>query len=54
MAKSGRSGVKDPAALKPWPKRPARLAHAVVESLTDSIVSGAVPPGATLPVEPEL
>jgi len=54
MAKSGRSGVEDPSALKPWPKRPARLAHAVVESLTDSIVSGAIPSGSTLPVEPEL
>lgn len=54
MAKSGRNGVEDPAALKPWPKRPARLAHAVVESLTDSIVSGAIPSGSTLPVEPEL
>jgi DNA-binding FadR family transcriptional regulator len=54
MAKSGRSGIEDPSALKPWPKRPARLAHAVVESLTDSIVSGAIPSGSTLPVEPEL
>ncbi|SNX66163.1 DNA-binding FadR family transcriptional regulator [Streptomyces sp. TLI_55] len=54
MAKSGRSGVEDPSALKPWPKRPARLAHAVVESLADSIVSGAIPSGSTLPVEPEL
>ncbi|MGW2722010.1 FadR/GntR family transcriptional regulator [Streptomyces sp. NPDC001492] len=54
MAKSGRSGVEDQSALKPWPKRPARLAHAVVESLTDSIVSGAIPSGSTLPVEPEL
>ena len=54
MAKSGRSGVGDPPALKPWPKRPARLAHAVVESLTDAIVSGTVPPGSALPVEPEL
>ncbi|WP_189268393.1 FadR/GntR family transcriptional regulator [Streptomyces fuscichromogenes] len=40
--------------LKPWPKRPARLAHAVVESLTDAIVSGTLPPGSALPVEPEL
>ncbi|MFI7300725.1 FadR/GntR family transcriptional regulator [Streptomyces sp. NPDC050121] len=54
MAKSSRSGVEDPSALKPWPKRPARLAHAVVESLTDSIVSGVIPSGSTLPVEPEL
>ncbi|MER5450344.1 FadR/GntR family transcriptional regulator [Streptomyces sp. NPDC002764] len=54
MAKSSRSGIEDPSALKPWPKRPARLAHAVVESLTDSIVSGVIPSGSTLPVEPEL
>jgi DNA-binding FadR family transcriptional regulator len=54
MAKSGQSGVEDPSTLKPWPRRPARLAHAVVESLTDSIVSGAIPSGSTLPVEPEL
>ncbi|MFG3228212.1 FadR/GntR family transcriptional regulator [Kitasatospora sp. NPDC048194] len=54
MAKSGRSGAEEPAVLKPWPRRPARLAHAVVESLTDTIVSGAIPPGSALPVEPEL
>ena len=54
MAKSGRSGVEEPPALKPWPRRPARLAHAVAESLTDSIVSGTLPPGSTLPVETEL
>ena len=54
MAKSGRSGVEAPSALQSWPRRPARLAHAVVESLTDSIVSGAFPPGSALPVEPDL
>ncbi|MDQ1021465.1 FadR/GntR family transcriptional regulator [Streptomyces afghaniensis] len=53
MAKNG-GGAGNPAVLKPWPKRPARLAHAVVESLVDAIVSGTVPPGSTLPVEPEL
>lgn len=54
MAKSGRSGVEAPTALSTWPRRPARLAQAVVESLTDSIVSGAIPPGSALPVEPDL
>lgn len=54
MAKSGRNGVEEPSALKNWPRRPARLAQAVVESLADSIVSGAIPPGSALPVEPEL
>lgn len=54
MARSGRNGVEEPSALKSWPRRPARLAQAVVESLTDSIVSGTFPPGSALPVEPEL
>lgn len=54
MANSGHSSVEEPSGLQRWPRRPARLAHAVVESLTDSIVSGALPSGSTLPVEPEL
>lgn len=54
MARNGAGGPGRTATLEPWPKRPQRLAQAVVESLTDSIVSGAFPPGSTLPVEPEL
>ncbi|MCX5269459.1 FadR/GntR family transcriptional regulator [Streptomyces sp. NBC_00199] len=54
MAKNVSGRAEEPPVLKPWPKRPARLAQAVVENLTDSIVSGAIPPGSTLPVEPEL
>ncbi|MFI1704970.1 FadR/GntR family transcriptional regulator [Streptomyces griseoruber] len=54
MAKASTGSAGEPLALKPWPKRPARLAQAVMESLTDTIVSGAIPPGSTLPVEPEL
>ncbi|WP_225102177.1 FadR/GntR family transcriptional regulator [Streptomyces sp. CoH27] len=54
MAKNAGGTAEESPVLKPWPKRPARLAHAVVESLTDTIVSGALPPGSTLPVEPEL
>ncbi|MCQ9178355.1 FadR family transcriptional regulator [Streptomyces sp. IBSBF 2953] len=54
MAKDSTGRAGEPPVLKPWPKRPARLAQAVMESLTDSIVSGDIPPGSTLPVEPEL
>jgi DNA-binding FadR family transcriptional regulator len=54
MAKESTGRTGEPPVLKPWPKRPARLAQAVVESLTDTIVSGAIPPGSTLPVEPDL
>ncbi|MFH9067575.1 FadR/GntR family transcriptional regulator [Streptomyces coeruleorubidus] len=54
MAKDSTGRTGELPVLKPWPKRPARLAQAVTESLTDSIVSGAIPPGSTLPVEPEL
>ncbi|GAA2947879.1 FadR/GntR family transcriptional regulator [Streptomyces violaceus] len=54
MAKDSTGRTGEPPVLKPWPKRPARLAQAVMESLTDTIVSGAIPPGSTLPVEPEL
>ncbi|MFF6881386.1 MULTISPECIES: FCD domain-containing protein [unclassified Streptomyces] len=54
MAKDSTGRTGEPPVLKPWPKRPARLAQAVTETLTDSIVSGAIPPGSILPVEPEL
>ncbi|MEU5598393.1 FadR/GntR family transcriptional regulator [Streptomyces sp. NPDC020298] len=54
MAKDSTGRAGEPPVLKPWPKRPARLAQAVMESLTDTIVSGVIPPGSTLPVEPEL
>jgi DNA-binding FadR family transcriptional regulator len=41
-------------ALSPWPRRPARLATAVIEELADRIVGGAFPAGSTLPTEPVL
>ncbi|HZC70137.1 MAG TPA: FadR/GntR family transcriptional regulator [Jatrophihabitans sp.] len=37
-----------------WPRRPARLATAVVEDLVDRIVSGAIPVSSALPTEPAL
>lgn len=44
----------DQPALTPWPRRPARLATAVIEELADRIVGGQFAPGATLPTEPAL
>jgi GntR family galactonate operon transcriptional repressor len=40
--------------LEPWPRRPARLATAVIEELVDRIVGGDFPDGSTLPTEPVL
>lgn len=40
--------------LPQWPRRPARLATAVVDDLVDRIVSGQLAVGATLPTEPVL
>lgn len=37
-----------------WPRRPRRLANAVVEDLVDRIVGGESPEGASLPIEPVL
>lgn len=37
-----------------WPRRPARLGHAVVETLAHQIVTGALAVGAALPPEPVL
>lgn len=42
------------AALAQWPRRPRRLATALVDDLVDRIVSGAMLPGTTLPIEPVL
>ena len=42
--------VKYPA----WPRRPARLATAVVADLVDRIVAGAIPVDSALPTEPAL
>ncbi|RKN43940.1 FadR family transcriptional regulator [Streptomyces hoynatensis] len=51
----GAAGGKRPAAALPtFPRRPARLAHAVVEVLVDRIAGGDFPPGSSLPTEPEL
>lgn len=38
----------------PWPRRPRRLATAVVDELVDRVVGGAAPAGSTLPTEPAL
>ena len=40
--------------LPPHPRRPARLALAVIEALADQIVSGQLPAGSQLPPEPTL
>jgi DNA-binding FadR family transcriptional regulator len=44
---------RDPGA-QPWPRRPRRLATAVVAELVDRIVGGRIPEGAALPPEPVL
>jgi GntR family galactonate operon transcriptional repressor len=51
-----RNGVPDDgeSALQSWPRRPARLATAVVEDLVDRIVAGELPVGSALPTEPVL
>ncbi|MFI6350145.1 FadR/GntR family transcriptional regulator [Streptomyces sp. NPDC050560] len=54
MAQPGTGEGPAVAELAPWPRRPARLAHAVIEALTDRIVAGHFPPGSALPVEAEL
>ncbi len=48
------SFVTTPPALSPWPRRPARLATAVIEELADRIIGGTFPAGSTLPTEPML
>lgn len=40
--------------MPPWPRRPARLATAVVSDLADRIVSGVFPENTNLPTEPLL
>jgi DNA-binding FadR family transcriptional regulator len=40
--------------LPGWPRRPRRLATAVVEDLVDRIVGGEIQPGGALPIEPVL
>ncbi|MDQ1732544.1 MAG: hypothetical protein QOK10_2703 [Pseudonocardiales bacterium] len=42
------------AQLRAWPRRPARLATAVVEDLVDRIVGGELAVGSALPTEPVL
>lgn len=56
---NGRASATDPAAradngLRPWPRRPPRLANAVVAELVDRIVEGELPAGSGLPTEPVL
>lgn len=43
--------AEPPSQLTPFPRRPARLALPVIESLADQIVSGQLPVGAQLPSE---
>lgn len=45
---------EDPGVTTPWPRRPRRLATALVEDLVDRVVGGDPPEGATLPIEPVL
>jgi GntR family galactonate operon transcriptional repressor len=40
--------------LPSWPRRPRRLATAVVEDLVDRVVGGEIPQGSPLPIEPVL
>lgn len=42
------------APLRSWPRRPQRLATAVVGDLVDRIVGGELPVGSALPIEPVL
>lgn len=44
----------DPAELPRWPRRPVRLASAVIDDLVDRIVGGGFLEGGTLPREPNL
>lgn len=44
----------DAGQLRGWPRRPRRLATAVVEDLVDRIVGGELPIGSALPIEPVL
>ena len=39
---------------EPWPRRPRRLATAVVDELVDRLVSAEIPVGTSLPTEPVL
>ena len=50
----GAGPVEAATGIEPWPKRPARLAQAVVATLVDRIVGGTLPSGSTLPPEPLL
>jgi GntR family galactonate operon transcriptional repressor len=46
--------AEPPADDRPWPRRPRRLATAVVGELVDRIVGGRIAEGAALPPEPSL
>jgi GntR family transcriptional regulator, galactonate operon transcriptional repressor len=48
------SSMTETGMTTPWPRRPRRLASAVVEDLVDRLVSGELPTGASLPIEPVL
>ena len=45
---------EDTGSTTSWPRRPRRLATALVEDLVDRVVGGEPPEGATLPIEPVL
>jgi GntR family transcriptional regulator, galactonate operon transcriptional repressor len=53
-ASSSSSPLEGAAPLRSWPRRPPRLATAVVEDLVDRIVGGELPVGSALPIEPVL
>ncbi|GAA1875336.1 FadR/GntR family transcriptional regulator [Lapillicoccus jejuensis] len=48
------AGLAGSSPAEPWPRRPRRLATAVVDELVDRLVRGEIPAGATLPTEPLL
>jgi DNA-binding FadR family transcriptional regulator len=52
--RAARPGEAGDTKLQSWPRRPARLATAVVEDLVDRIVGGELPVGSALPTEPVL
>ncbi|MEV6711524.1 FCD domain-containing protein [Lentzea sp. NPDC051208] len=54
MTRARGKNTGPPGQLPSLPRRPARLALAVIEALTDQIVSGQFPAGSQLPPEPTL
>jgi DNA-binding FadR family transcriptional regulator len=48
------AGMTEPATVAQWPRRPRRLATAVIDELVDALVRGDYAVGASLPTEPAL